>query len=123
MPRQVRWQRHRRIRHLRLSLQVLLLRSHRLVRLLLRLRRLVRWQKHRRQHRLILLRPAMRSPPRNATAAPTPSAPAAPARTASDEDYVSEDDEKVENSTFIGLRAIEKIIGGTVIDERPLHQP
>ncbi|WP_297604747.1 DNA polymerase III subunit gamma and tau [uncultured Rothia sp.] len=57
---------------------------------------------------------------------PTPSAPAAPARqarTASDEDYVSEDDEKVENSTFIGLRAIEKIIGGTVIDERPLHQP
>ena len=58
--------------------------------------------------------------------APTPSAPAAPAhpaRAASDEDYVSEDDEKVENSTFIGLRAIEKIIGGTVIDERPLHQP
>lgn len=58
-----------------------------------------------------------------APSAPTPSAPAAPARTASDEDYVSEDDEKVENSTFIGLRAIEKIIGGTVIDERPLHQP
>ncbi|WP_060823955.1 DNA polymerase III subunit gamma and tau [Rothia mucilaginosa] len=59
-------------------------------------------------------------------AAPAPSAPAAPARparAASDEDYVSEDDEKVENSTFIGLRAIEKIIGGTVIDERPLHQP
>lgn len=58
--------------------------------------------------------------------APIPSAPAAPARparAASDEDYVSEDDEKVENSTFIGLRAIEKIIGGTVIDERPLHQP
>lgn len=57
---------------------------------------------------------------------PTPSAPAAPtrpARATSDEDYVSEDDEKVENSTFIGLRAIEKIIGGTVIDERPLHQP
>ncbi len=45
------------------------------------------------------------------------------ARAASDEDYVSDDDEKVENSTFIGLRAIEKIIGGTVIDERPLHQP
>lgn len=67
----------------------------------------------------------------NATPAPTPStptpstsaAPAHPARAASDEDYVSEDDEKVENSTFIGLRAIEKIIGGTVIDERPLHQP
>ena len=62
----------------------------------------------------------------NALATPTPSAPAAPARparAASDEDYVSEDDEKVENSTFIGLRAIEKIIGGTVIDERPLHQP
>lgn len=58
--------------------------------------------------------------------APTPNAPAAPARparAASDEDYVSEDDEKIENSTFIGLRAIEKIIGGTVIDERPLHQP
>ena len=58
--------------------------------------------------------------------APTPNAPAAPARparAASDEDYVSEDDEKVENSTFIGLRAIEKVIGGTVIDERPLHQP
>jgi len=50
-------------------------------------------------------------------------APARPARAASDEDYVSEDDEKVENSTFIGLHAIEKIIGGTVIDERPLHQP
>lgn len=67
----------------------------------------------------------------NALATPTPSAPipsapaapAHPARAASDEDYVSEDDEKVENSTFIGLRAIEKIIGGTVIDERPLHQP
>lgn len=62
----------------------------------------------------------------NAPTAPTPStsaAPARPARAASDEDYVSEDDEKVENSTFIGLRAIEKIIGGTVIDERPLHQP
>ncbi len=62
----------------------------------------------------------------NAPATPTPSAPAAPARparAASDEDYVSEDDKKVENSTFIGLRAIEKIIGGTVIDERPLHQP
>lgn len=62
----------------------------------------------------------------NAPATPIPSAPAAPAhpaRAASDEDYVSEDDEKVENSTFIGLRAIEKIIGGTVIDERPLHQP
>ena len=58
--------------------------------------------------------------------APAPSAPetqaARPARAASDEDYISEDDEKVENSTFIGLRAIEKIIGGTVIDERPLHQ-
>ena len=52
-----------------------------------------------------------------------PAAPARQARAASDEDYVSEDDEKVENSTFIGLRAIEKIIGGTVIDERPLHQP
>ena len=52
-----------------------------------------------------------------------PAQPAAPARAASDEDYVSEDDEKVENSTFIGLRAIEKVIGGTVIDERPLHQP
>ena len=63
------------------------------------------------------------APASNAPAAPAPSAPAAPARTASDEDYVSEDDEKVENSTFIGLRAIEKIIGGTVIDERPLHQP
>ena len=67
----------------------------------------------------------------NAPATPTlstpipsaPAAPARPARAASDEDYVSEDDEKVENSTFIGLRAIEKIIGGTVIDERPLHQP
>lgn len=69
------------------------------------------------------------APASNATAAPTPTAPstpaapARPARAASDEDYVSEDDEKVENSTFIGLRAIEKIIGGTVIDERPLHQP
>lgn len=59
-------------------------------------------------------------------AVPEPVAPAQaarPARAASDEDYVSEDDEKVENSTFIGLRAIEKVIGGTVIDERPLHQP
>ena len=58
-----------------------------------------------------------------AQASNAPAAPARPARAASDEDYVSEDDEKVENSTFIGLRAIEKIIGGTVIDERPLHQP
>lgn len=60
-------------------------------------------------------------------ATPEPVAPAQQAkpaaRAASDEDYVSEDDEKVENSTFIGLRAIEKVIGGTVIDERPLHQP
>ena len=66
------------------------------------------------------------TPASNVPATPVPSAPAAPARparAASDEDYVSEDDEKVENSTFIGLRAIEKIIGGTVIDERPLHQP
>ena len=66
------------------------------------------------------------TPASNVPATPVSSAPAAPARqarAASDEDYVSEDDEKVENSTFIGLRAIEKIIGGTVIDERPLHQP
>lgn len=48
--------------------------------------------------------------------------PAKPAHVVIEEDYISEDDEKVENSTFIGLRAIEKIIGGTVIDERPLHQ-
>lgn len=70
--------------------------------------------------------PTAPAPAAPAPAAPAPSAPAAPAcqaRAASDEDYVSEDDEKVENSTFIGLRAIEKIIGGTVIDERPLHQP
>ena len=70
--------------------------------------------------------PATPAPTAPTPSAPTPSAPAAPAlqaRAASDEDYVSEDDEKVENSTFIGLRAIEKIIGGTVIDERPLHQP
>lgn len=63
------------------------------------------------------------TPTPNAPAPSAPAAPAHPARAASDEDYVSEDDEKVENSTFIGLRAIEKIIGGTVIDERPLHQP
>lgn len=70
--------------------------------------------------------PVSNAPATPVPSAPTPSAPAAPARqarAASDEDYVSEDDEKVENSTFIGLRAIEKIIGGTVIDERPLHQP
>lgn len=69
-------------------------------------------------------KPAAQAP--SAPTAPAPSTSAAPARqarAASDEDYVSEDDEKVENSTFIGLRAIEKIIGGTVIDERPLHQP
>ena len=69
---------------------------------------------------------ASNTPATPTPSAPIPSAPAAPAhpaRAASDEDYVSEDDEKVENSTFIGLRAIEKIIGGTVIDERPLHQP
>ena len=48
--------------------------------------------------------------------------PAEPVHVVTEEDYISEDDEKVENSTFIGLRAIEKIIGGTVIDERPLHQ-
>ena len=66
------------------------------------------------------------APASNAPTVPTPNAPAGPARpphAASDEDYVSEDDEKLENSAFIGLRAIEKIIGGTVIDERPLHQP
>ena len=70
--------------------------------------------------------PATPVPSAPTPSTPTPNAPAAPARqarAASDEDYVSEDDEKVENSTFIGLRAIEKIIGGTVIDERPLHQP
>lgn len=48
--------------------------------------------------------------------------PAKPVHVVAEEDYISEDDERVENSTFIGLRAIEKIIGGTVIDERPLHQ-
>ena len=48
--------------------------------------------------------------------------PVKPVHVVTEEDYISEDDEKVENSTFIGLRAIEKIIGGTVIDERPLHQ-
>ena len=48
--------------------------------------------------------------------------PAKPVHVVTEEDYISEDDEKVENSTFIGLRAIEKIIGGAVIDERPLHQ-
>ena len=48
--------------------------------------------------------------------------PANPVHVVTEEDYISEDDEKVENSTFIGLRAIERIIGGTVIDERPLHQ-
>ena len=75
--------------------------------------------------------PADNAPVDNAPACEEkPEQPAAPAqqakpaaRAASDEDYVSEDDEKVENSTFIGLRAIEKVIGGTVIDERPLHQP
>ena len=74
--------------------------------------------------------PAAQTSTAQAPSASAPTAPAAPAqqakpaaRAASDEDYVSEDDEKVENSTFIGLRAIEKIIGGTVIDERPLHQP
>ena len=39
-----------------------------------------------------------------------------------EEDVVSDDDERIENSVHIGLRAIEKIIGGKVIDERPLHQ-
>lgn len=48
--------------------------------------------------------------------------PTKPVHVVTEEDYISENDEKVENSTFIGLRAIEKIIGGTVIDERPLHQ-
>ena len=74
--------------------------------------------------------PAAQTSTAQAPSASAPTAPAAPAqqakpaaRAASDEDYVSEDDEKVENSTFIGLRAIEKVIGGTVIDERPLHQP
>ena len=66
---------------------------------------------------------ALATPAPSALTPSAPAAPARPARAASDEDYVSEDDEKVENSTFIGLRAIEKIIGGTVIDERPLHQP
>ena len=48
--------------------------------------------------------------------------PTKPVHVVTEEDYISENDEKVENSTFIGLRAIEKIIGGTVIDERPLHR-
>lgn len=39
-----------------------------------------------------------------------------------EEDIFSDDDERIENSVHIGLRAIEKIIGGKVIDERPLHQ-
>lgn len=39
-----------------------------------------------------------------------------------EEDVFSDDDERIENSVHIGLRAIEKIIGGKVIDERPLHQ-
>ena len=39
-----------------------------------------------------------------------------------EEDVVSDDDERIENSVHIGLRAIEKVIGGKVIDERPLHQ-
>ena len=68
--------------------------------------------------------PAAQTSTAPATTAPgAPAQAARPARAASDEDYISEDDEKVENSTFIGLRAIEKVIGGTVIDERPLHQP
>ena len=68
--------------------------------------------------------PAAQTSTAPATTAPgAPAQATRPARAASDEDYVSEDDEKVENSTFIGLRAIEKVIGGTVIDERPLHQP
>ena len=39
-----------------------------------------------------------------------------------EEDVVSDDDERIENSVHIGLRAIEEVIGGKVIDERPLHQ-
>ena len=33
-----------------------------------------------------------------------------------EEDVVSDDDERIENSVHIGLRAIEKVIGGKVID-------
>lgn len=49
--------------------------------------------------------------------APAPETPEAP-----EEFTPSDDDAALESSVLIGQKAVEKILGGKVIDERPLHQ-
>ncbi|MDY6051867.1 MAG: hypothetical protein SPI83_05590, partial [Rothia sp. (in: high G+C Gram-positive bacteria)] len=47
----------------------------------------------------------------------------APAPAEAPEDFTpSDDDAALESSVLIGQRAVEKILGGKVIDEQPLHQ-
>lgn len=47
----------------------------------------------------------------------------APAPAEAPEDFTpSDDDDALESSVLIGQRAVEKILGGKVIDEQPLHQ-
>ncbi|MBF0809133.1 hypothetical protein IR144_11150, partial [Rothia nasimurium] len=47
----------------------------------------------------------------------------APAPAEAPEDFTpSDDDTALESSVLIGQRAVEKILGGKVIDEQPLHQ-
>lgn len=50
--------------------------------------------------------------------------PKKPQKPHADEDFApSDEDVALESSTLIGQRAVEKILGGKVIGEQPLHQP
>lgn len=50
--------------------------------------------------------------------------PEKPQEPQADEDFApSDEDVALESSTLIGQRAVEKILGGKVIGEQPLHQP
>ena len=50
--------------------------------------------------------------------------PEEPQKPRADEDFApSDEDVALESSTLIGQRAVEKILGGKVIGEQPLHQP
>lgn len=50
--------------------------------------------------------------------------PEKPQKPHADEDFApSDEDVALESSTLIGQRAVEKILGGKVIGEQPLHQP
>ncbi|GAB4098150.1 DNA polymerase III subunit gamma and tau [Sinomonas halotolerans] len=55
-----------------------------------------------------------------APAAPAPTAPTSPAAPAYIEDVVSADDEAIEDSTLYGRAAVERILGGKLIEERAL---